>query len=68
MNGDVGSIASTATVRPRARAPATSWPARLDLPTPGADFELAAGDVLVVVGQPDQIKAAYTLLTGGEPA
>ncbi|HYT62954.1 MAG TPA: cation:proton antiporter [Gemmatimonadales bacterium] len=39
-----------------------------DLATPGADFELAAGDVLVVVGQPDQIKGANRLLTGTEPA
>src|SRR5207247_746394 len=29
-----------------------------DLATPGADFQLDAGDVLVVVGQPQQIKSA----------
>jgi len=39
-----------------------------DLATPGPDFRLAAGDVLVVVGQPQQIKSAYRLLTGAEPA
>jgi CPA2 family monovalent cation:H+ antiporter-2 len=39
-----------------------------DLATPDANLELAAGDVLVVVGQPQQIKAAYRLLTGAEPA
>jgi len=39
-----------------------------DLATPSPDFELDAGDVLVVVGQPQQIKAAYRLLTGAEPA
>ena len=39
-----------------------------DLATPSADFRLAAGDVLVVVGQPQQIKSAYRLLTGAEPA
>ena len=37
-----------------------------DLATPGPDFKLAAGDVLVVVGQPQQIKNAYKLLTGME--
>jgi len=39
-----------------------------DLSTPSPDFELDADDVLVVVGQPQQIKAAYRLLTGAEPA
>jgi TrkA domain protein len=38
-----------------------------DLATPGADFRLNAGDVLVVVGQPEQLKGAYQLLTGAEP-
>src|SRR6058998_278340 len=38
-----------------------------DLATPSPDFELDAGDVLVVVGQPQQIKSAYQLLTGGLP-
>src|SRR6266566_1342041 len=35
-----------------------------DLATPEADFRLAAGDVLVVVGQPQQLQSAYRLLTG----
>ena len=39
-----------------------------DLATPEATFRLAAGDVLVVVGQPQQLKSALTLLTGAEPA
>jgi CPA2 family monovalent cation:H+ antiporter-2 len=39
-----------------------------DIATPEATFRLAAGDVLVVVGQRNQIKAAYKLLTGAEPA
>jgi len=39
-----------------------------DIATPDAQFRLAAGDVLVVVGQRNQIKAAYKLLTGTEPA
>ena len=39
-----------------------------DLATPEADFRLAAGDVLVVVGQPQQLQSAYRLLTGAEPA
>jgi CPA2 family monovalent cation:H+ antiporter-2 len=39
-----------------------------DLATPTADFRLAAGDVLVVVGQPQHIKSAYQLLTGAEPS
>jgi len=38
-----------------------------DLATPSADFRLAAGDVLIVVGQPQQIKGANRLLTGAEP-
>src|SRR5216684_3619497 len=40
---------------------------RSDLATPDASFRLAVGDVLVVVGQPQQLKGAYRLLTGGEP-
>jgi uncharacterized protein with PhoU and TrkA domain len=39
-----------------------------DLATPEADFRLAAGDVLVVVGQPQQLRSAQKLLTGVEPA
>jgi CPA2 family monovalent cation:H+ antiporter-2 len=39
-----------------------------DLATPEATFRLAAGDVLVVVGQPQQLKAAHRLLTGAQPA
>ena len=39
-----------------------------DLATPEPTFRLAAGDVLVVVGQPKQIQGAYRLLTGQEPA
>ena len=39
-----------------------------DLATPSPDFRLDAGDALVVVGQPQQIKSAYRLLTGGEPS
>jgi CPA2 family monovalent cation:H+ antiporter-2 len=35
-----------------------------DLATPDANFRLAVGDVLVVVGQPQQLKGAYALLTG----
>jgi len=38
-----------------------------DLATPEADFQLDAGDVLVVVGQPQQLKGAHRLLTGAEP-
>jgi len=38
-----------------------------DVATPSPDFELDAGDVLVVVGQPSQIKSAYRVLTGTEP-
>ena len=38
-----------------------------DLATPGADFQLDAGDVLVVVGQPQQIKSANQVLTGAVP-
>ena len=37
-----------------------------DLATPEPDFRLAAGDVLVVVGQPQQLKGAYRLLTGAD--
>jgi CPA2 family monovalent cation:H+ antiporter-2 len=37
-----------------------------DLATPEANFRLAAGDVLVIVGQPQQLRSAYALLTGGE--
>ncbi|HKC38567.1 MAG TPA: TrkA C-terminal domain-containing protein, partial [Gemmatimonadales bacterium] len=39
-----------------------------DLATPGPEFQLDAGDVLVVVGQPQQIKSAYQLLTGAQLA
>ena len=39
-----------------------------DLATPDANFRLAAGDVLVVVGQPQQLKGAYNLLTGVDQA
>src|SRR5436309_8060346 len=39
-----------------------------DLATPSPDFELDAGDVLVVVGQPQQIKSAHRVLTMAEPA
>ena len=39
-----------------------------DIATPPATFRLAAGDVLVVVGQRQQLKGAYKLLTGTEPA
>lgn len=38
-----------------------------DLATPEASFQLDAGDVLVVVGQPQQLKGAHRLLTGSEP-
>ena len=38
------------------------------LATPEATFRLSAGDVLVVVGQPQQLRGAYRLLTGAEPA
>jgi CPA2 family monovalent cation:H+ antiporter-2 len=34
-----------------------------DIPTPNPTFRLAADDVLVVVGQPDQLRAATELLT-----
>ncbi len=37
-----------------------------DLATPEATFRLAAGDVLVVVGQPQQLRGAYQLLTGAD--
>jgi CPA2 family monovalent cation:H+ antiporter-2 len=39
-----------------------------DLATPEATFRLAAGDVLVVVGQRQELRGAYKLLTGAEPA
>ena len=39
-----------------------------DLATPEANFRFAAGDVLVVVGQPQQLTGAHRLLTGVEPA
>ena len=40
-----------------------------DLATPEPTFRLEAGDVLVVVGQPQQLKGAYEVLTGGiQPA
>ncbi|MGH7607315.1 MAG: NAD-binding protein, partial [Gemmatimonadales bacterium] len=39
-----------------------------DLATPDATFRLAHKDVLVVVGQPQQLRGAYRLLTGAEPA
>jgi CPA2 family monovalent cation:H+ antiporter-2 len=38
-----------------------------DIATPDATFRLAAGDVLVVVGQPQQLRNAHGLLTGAEP-
>ena len=39
-----------------------------DLANPEAAFELAQGDVLVVVGQEQQLKAAHRVLTGAGPA
>ncbi len=39
-----------------------------DIATPEPTFRLAARDVLVVVGQRQQLKGAYKLLTGTEPA
>jgi CPA2 family monovalent cation:H+ antiporter-2 len=39
-----------------------------DIPTPGAQLRLAVGDVLVVVGQPQQLRAAATLVTGSSAA
>ena len=39
-----------------------------DIATPPATYRLAAGDVLVVVGQKQQLKGAYKLLTGTESA
>ena len=39
-----------------------------DIATPEATFRLAAGDVLVVVGQRQQLRGAHKLLTGVEPA
>ena len=38
-----------------------------DIATPDAMFRLAAGDVLVVVGQRQQLRGAHKLLTGAEP-
>ena len=35
-----------------------------DIVTPGPDFRLAAGDVLVLVGQPHQLRAASRLVAG----
>jgi K+/H+ antiporter YhaU regulatory subunit KhtT len=35
-----------------------------DLATPDAFFRLEAGDILVVVGQRQQLQGAYRLLTG----
>ena len=35
-----------------------------EIATPGPDFRLAADDVLVVVGQPAQLRAAARLVTG----
>src|SRR6266540_655529 len=35
-----------------------------DIPTPGPNFRLAEGDVLVVVGQPHQLRAAGRLVAG----
>jgi TrkA domain protein len=37
-----------------------------DIATPDATFRLAAGDVVVVVGQPQQLRGARRLLTGAE--
>jgi CPA2 family monovalent cation:H+ antiporter-2 len=37
-----------------------------DIATPGPQFRLAAGDVVVVVGQPHQLRAATLLATGPE--
>jgi K+/H+ antiporter YhaU regulatory subunit KhtT len=34
-----------------------------DIATPGPTFRLAVNDVLVVVGQPDQLRAAAELIT-----
>src|SRR5213594_860240 len=39
-----------------------------DLATPEPTFQLATGDVLVVVGQPQQIKSAHQVLMGAVPA
>src|SRR5438876_1170705 len=35
-----------------------------DIPTPGPQFRLAAGDVMAVVGQPHQLKAVQQLVEG----
>ena len=37
-----------------------------DIPTPGPQFRLAAGDVLAVVGQPHQLKAVQQLVEGAD--
>ena len=37
-----------------------------DIPTPGPHFQLAAGDVLAVVGQPHQLKAVQQLVEGAD--
>ena len=39
-----------------------------ELATPGPNFRLAAGDILVVVGQPHQLQAAARLLGGATAA
>jgi CPA2 family monovalent cation:H+ antiporter-2 len=39
-----------------------------EIATPGPQFRLAAGDVLVVVGQPHQLRAAAKLMTGESAA
>src|SRR5256714_184376 len=39
-----------------------------EIATPGPQFRLAAGDVLVVVGQPPQLKAASRLVAGNNVA
>jgi CPA2 family monovalent cation:H+ antiporter-2 len=39
-----------------------------EIATPGPQFRLVAGDVLVVVGQPHQLKAAASLIAGNSAA
>ena len=39
-----------------------------EIATPGPQFRLVAGDVLVVVGQPHQLKAAARLIAGNSAA
>jgi CPA2 family monovalent cation:H+ antiporter-2 len=39
-----------------------------DIPTPGPQLRLAVGDVLVVVGQPQQLRAAAALVAGTSAA